>query len=70
MLTAAVQGRAEEVRARIHARGVNIVIFGEVAHCEDVDVGAEGFGLDVPDDSLATVTVVWFGNTTYRETSS
>lgn len=42
MLTASVQGRAEEVRARINAGGVNIIVFGEVAHGENVDVDVEG----------------------------
>ena len=42
VLTASVQGRAEEVRARINAGGVNIIVFGEVAHGENVDVDVEG----------------------------
>jgi hypothetical protein len=29
----AVDGRAEEVGARVYARGVDVVVLGEVAHC-------------------------------------
>ena len=42
MFTASVQGRAEEVSARINAGGVNIIVFGEVAHGENVDADVEG----------------------------